>query len=130
MDCFELSVELEFCAAHTLVGHSGKCANLHGHNYKVEVSLKGSKLNSLGILVDFTDIKNAAKDIIEELDHKNINDIDYPPFKEGKSSAENISKYIYKKLKEKLGNDGNLVNYIKVWETSKASVKYFETDDN
>jgi len=126
MDCFELSVELEFCAAHILVGHAGKCANLHGHNYKVEVSLKGSKLNSLGILVDFTDIKNASKDIIEGLDHKYLNEIDYKPFKDGQTTAENISKYIYNKLKEELGENSNLVNYVKIWETPKASVKYSE----
>ncbi|MFN8674716.1 MAG: 6-carboxytetrahydropterin synthase QueD [Candidatus Sericytochromatia bacterium] len=123
MDFFELTIEVEFCASHILEGHSGKCANLHGHNYKTEVCISGNKLNNLGILVDFADIKKAVNNVVDlTLDHKHINDIDYPPFKKGQTSAENIAKYIYEKLESFFTEEK--VEYVRIWETSKYSVKY------
>jgi 6-pyruvoyltetrahydropterin/6-carboxytetrahydropterin synthase len=124
MDCFELKIQLEFCAAHIIVGHKGKCANLHGHNYKVEVGVSGSQLDSLGLLIDFSDLKKEVKEVINKLDHKYLNEIDYPPFIEGKTSAENLSKYIYEELEQTIGD--NLLDYVKIWETSKYSVKYYK----
>jgi 6-pyruvoyltetrahydropterin/6-carboxytetrahydropterin synthase len=129
MDCFELNIELEFCAAHILTGHKGKCANLHGHNYKVDVCLQGHKLNEIGLLIDFADLKKVVKNIINMLDHKYINEIDYPAFKEGKTSAENIAKFIYEHLEVNLGEDSKLINYVRLFETSKYSVKYFKKSD-
>lgn len=128
MDCFELNIELEFCAAHILTGHKGKCANLHGHNYKVEVSLKGQELNEIGLLIDFADLKKIVKEVIDVLDHKYINEINYPAFIAGKTSAENIAKYCYEQIELKLGHDSRLLNYVKLFETSKYSVKYFKND--
>jgi 6-pyruvoyltetrahydropterin/6-carboxytetrahydropterin synthase len=125
MDCFELNIELEFCAAHILTGHKGKCANLHGHNYKVDVCLEGQELNELGLLIDFADLKKIVKEVINLLDHKYINEIDYPAFSAGKTSAENIAKFIYERVETKLGQDSKLLNYVRLWETSKYSVKYF-----
>ncbi len=124
MDCFELNIELEFCAAHILVGHKGKCANLHGHNYRVEVCVSGEHLDSLGMLIDFADLKKEVKAVINNLDHKYLNEIDYPPFIEGKTSAENLSRFIYDELEKKI--ESNLLNYVKIWETSKYSVKYYK----
>lgn len=123
MDCFELTIEVEFCAAHILVGHQGKCANLHGHNYKTEVCVKGSKLNDLGLLIDFADLKKYVNEIVDTLDHKYLNEINYPPFLEGKTSAENVAKYIYDKLDNKLDNQAD-IQYVRIWETAKYSVKY------
>ena len=70
MDCFELNIELEFCAAHILVGHKGKCANLHGHNYRVEFCVSGEHLDSLRMLIDFADLKKEVTAVINNLDHK------------------------------------------------------------
>ncbi|MBC7475184.1 MAG: 6-carboxytetrahydropterin synthase QueD [Candidatus Sericytochromatia bacterium] len=123
MDFFELSIELEFCAAHILVGHQGKCANLHGHNYKAEVCLSGSKLDSLGILIDFSDLKKIVNNVLDILDHHYINEIDYPAFLEGKTSAENIAKFIYENIETKIDQKISL-DYVKLYETSKYSVKY------
>jgi 6-pyruvoyltetrahydropterin/6-carboxytetrahydropterin synthase len=127
MDNFELSIELEFCAAHILKGHKGKCSNLHGHNYKVEVCVCGNQLNEIGILIDFADIKKSVNKIIEELDHKYLNEIDYKPFLEGKTSAEYIAKYIYDNLSSEINNKNYKVSFVKIYETSKYSVKYSNT---
>ncbi len=124
MDCFELTIDVEFCAAHILVGHKGKCANLHGHNYKTEVCIKGSELNKLGMLIDFADLKIAVNDTIDTLDHKYLNEINYPEFLEGKTSAENLAKYIFDKVSNKIDTDIAKIEYVRIWETSKYSVKY------
>jgi 6-pyruvoyltetrahydropterin/6-carboxytetrahydropterin synthase len=124
MDNFELNIELEFCAAHILKGHTGKCSNLHGHNYKVEVCILGNKLNEIGILIDFADIKKSVNKIIEELDHKYLNEVNYEPFLEGKTSAECIAKYIYDNVSKDINNPNYKVSFVKIYETSKYSVKY------
>lgn len=126
MDCFELTIQLEFCSAHILVGHQGKCANLHGHNYKTEVCIKGNKLDSLGLLIDFADVKKIVNETIDMLDHKYINDIDYPEFIEGKTSAENIAKFIYENVEKRLAHDTAKLDYVKIFETSKYAVKYYK----
>lgn len=126
MDFFELNIQLEFCAAHIIVGHKGKCSNLHGHNYKAEVAIKGNELDSLGMLIDFSDLNKVVKEVVEQLDHKYINELDYPPFLEGRTSAENIARYIYEQVGAKLGDKSDLLDYVQLWETSKYSVKYYK----
>lgn len=125
MDYFELNIEFEFCSAHILVGHKGKCGNLHGHNYKANICVIGNKLDEIGILIDFADLKVISNDVIETLDHKYINEINYPAFLEGKTSAENIAKYIFEKIEKKLPKVVEL-SYVKLWETSKYSVTYYK----
>lgn len=123
MDFFELTIELEFCASHILEGHSGKCANLHGHNYRTEVCISGNKLNEMGLLVDFADIKKVVNKVIDTLDHKHINNIDYEPFKKGQTSAENVAKYVFENIENSF-SDSAKVEYVRIWETAKYSVKY------
>ncbi len=72
---FEIAVEETFPAGHALRGYHGKCENVHGHNYKVRVTLEGERLNATGLLVDFVDLKKLLAGIIEKLDHKFINDV-------------------------------------------------------
>jgi len=120
---FELNYETEFSAAHIIIGHTGKCANLHGHNYKVKVSLKGRNLNNLGFLIDFADLKAITNKVLDKLDHKYINEIDYPEFLLGQTSAENIAKYIYENIKESLP-ERNMLQKITICETDKYSVVY------
>src|SRR2546427_249383 len=54
---FQVSVEENFSAGHALRGYRGKCENVHGHNYRVRVTLEGPQLDSIGLLVDFTQLK-------------------------------------------------------------------------
>ncbi|HUX09732.1 MAG TPA: 6-carboxytetrahydropterin synthase QueD, partial [Terriglobia bacterium] len=76
---FEVSIEYSFAAGHALRGYKGKCENVHGHNYKVKVTVQGEKLNSIGLLMDFTDLKAAVKGLAESFDHHFLNDVE--PFK-------------------------------------------------
>ena len=62
---FQVSVDETFSAGHALRGYKGKCENLHGHNYKVRVTLAGPGLDSIGLLYDFMHLKQVIRDIIE-----------------------------------------------------------------
>ena len=97
---FELRVEHSFPAGHALRNYAGKCANVHGHNYRVQAAVRGPRLNALGLLVDFGDLKRALRAICEEMDHQFLNDL--PAFAERNPSAENLALVIYERLREAL----------------------------
>ena len=90
---YELKTITQFGAAHQLRNYKGKCENLHGHNWKIEVYVKGENLDENGLLVDFKVIKDKTKEIIEELDHKFLNELEC--FRDINPSSENIARYIY-----------------------------------
>ena len=85
---FEVMIERDFSSAHQLRGYKGKCENLHGHNYKVEIYARGEELNNIGLLIDFGDLKKAADEIVKYLDHRNQNGM-APCDEELNPSAEN-----------------------------------------
>ena len=75
---YEIAVELDFDAAHSLRGYKGKCEVLHGHRFKVVATIKGNKLDEIGLAYDFTLLKKHLGKILAEYDHTNLNDV--PPF--------------------------------------------------
>jgi 6-pyruvoyltetrahydropterin/6-carboxytetrahydropterin synthase len=93
---FELRVEHSFPAGHALRGHPGKCAHAHGHNYRVQVAVEGSRLNDIGLLMDFSDLKHALREVCERLDHEYLNDL--APFQSVNPSAENLARYIFEEV--------------------------------
>jgi 6-pyruvoyltetrahydropterin/6-carboxytetrahydropterin synthase len=97
---YELMVEGTFDAAHQLIGYEGPCENLHGHTWKVQVLVSGKKLNKLGMLVDFKEIKKLVYGVTDKLDHKNLNDL--APFKKTNPSSENVASFIFAQLKGKM----------------------------
>jgi 6-pyruvoyltetrahydropterin/6-carboxytetrahydropterin synthase len=121
---FEVSVEETFAAGHALRGYKGKCENLHGHNYRVRVTLEGAKLDSTGLLYDFVHLKQVIQGIIRSLDHKYLNEL--APFDVLNPSAENISKYIYDETSKQLiqGANGARISSITVWETDTTFATY------
>ena len=124
---YEVTVERSFAAGHYLRNYKGKCENPHGHNYKVRVTLCGAELDKAGLLLDFKDLKDVMKDVIERLDHQMLNDIE--PFKQLNPSAENIAKHFYDETKGRLHmlTDGRVsVKDVTVWETETTTAKYFE----
>ncbi len=124
---YEISAVSHFDAAHFLRGYPGKCANVHGHRWRVEIKLTGSELNELGILIDFMDVKQLLKEVTEIFDHKLINDV--PPFDRLNPTAENIAKMIYDNMKARLQeNTGCRVNVsrVTVWESENASAAYYD----
>lgn len=124
---FELVVNGAFEAAHRLYGYNGKCRNLHGHSWIVELSVSGTNQDDVGIVVDFKVLKGMLNDLLDRLDHQFLNDIPYFKDNNLNPTAENLSKFIFDTLKENeiFKNDsGNTLNYIKVWESPKACVIY------
>jgi 6-pyruvoyltetrahydropterin/6-carboxytetrahydropterin synthase len=119
---FEVSVEYSFAAGHALRGYKGKCENIHGHNYKVRVTVEGEKLNSIGLLMDFSDLRAALKELTERFDHHFLNEIE--PFKETNPSAENLACYLGTELQRRIKDQGLNVNNVTVWETETTSASY------
>lgn len=121
---FELRVVTRFAAAHRLTMVGAKCENLHGHNWKIEVFVSGEDLESNGILMDFKKIKTATETLMDSLDHKFLNDMDY--FKEVNPSSENIARYIFKALEHALNSKRVRVSRVTAWESDTACASYTE----
>lgn len=120
---FELRVLTRFAAAHQLTMVGTKCENLHGHNWKIEVYVKGSSLDAGGVLVDFGVIKRHVRELMETLDHKFLNELDY--FQDGTPpSSENIARYLADSLSARLDLPGISVSRVTAWESDDASATY------
>lgn len=124
---YRLTVFTDFAAAHSLRGYPGECSRLHGHNWKVEVEVEAAALDELGMGVDFKAIKQAARALAAELDHRNLNDI--APFDRVNPTAENIAAYFHRGLSEVLNTARVRVAAVTIWETETAGVKYSEVED-
>ena len=127
---FELTIIEEFEAAHRLPDYEGKCCRLHGHNWRVEVSVCGETLNELGMLVDFHDLKDAAKGVLNELDHHYLNELE--AFSQLNPTAENLARYVYEKLEQlPLLRQGDVfLTQVKVWESLHSAVAYTKARAN
>lgn len=123
---YQARVEAEFCAAHKIIGQQGKCARLHGHNWKIEVVVGNNKLNKLGMVIDFDELEELTKKVIEPLDHQNLNEL--KPFLNSNPTAEVIAEYLYLEL-EKLIDKLNLQE-VRVWETPTTWASYSNSKQN
>jgi len=123
---FELMVESHFNAAHKLRDYKGKCEQLHGHNWKVAVFLKGDKLNKTGMIMDFGRIKELIQKITKKLDHTYLNTT--PPFNKINPTSENIAQYIFEKMSYLIKKQQCEVSRITVWETEKNCATYYQRD--
>ena len=119
---FRVTITKSFSAAHVLKEIGGKCEELHGHNFKVEVSVSSKKLNSEGILIDFRVLKGWTMEILEDLDHKYLNDL--PQFKGVNPSSEIVAKHIFDRLSVKALPLKIKVDEVVVWESDNARVAY------
>jgi 6-pyruvoyltetrahydropterin/6-carboxytetrahydropterin synthase len=121
---YQLKITSNFASAHNLMNYQGDCENLHGHNWKVDVSVTAQDLDKAGLGIDFKKLKAETKTLLKTLDHKYLNELE--PFKEVSPSSENIARYIYQELSRKLNNDNIKVESITVWESDFARAKYYE----
>ncbi len=123
---YYLTIEDSFASAHQLRGYQGKCENLHGHNWKVILTVKGETLDDTGLLLDFHLLKKRLKEVLELVDHRNINEI--APFDEINPSSENLARYIFNKMKENLKNEERVsVDELTVWESATSRCTYRES---
>lgn len=119
---YEVTIIKSFSAAHLLREIGGKCEELHGHNFKVEVTVGAQALNSEGILIDFRLVKKWLKAILDRMDHQHLNDLS---FLNGRNpSSENLAYYIYQEMKGSVQTSGVKVFKVKVWESENAAVTY------
>ena len=121
---FELRVVTRFAAAHRLTMVGAKCENLHGHNWKIEVYVQGQSIDKGGVLVDFGVIKRHVRALMETLDHKFLNELEY--FSEGTPpSSENIARYLADALTARMDLPGIRVSRVTAWESDDASATYY-----
>ena len=119
---FEISIKGDIASAHHLREYEGKCKELHGHTWKIEVFLRGEKLDKLGMVTDFSLLKQKFKDFLKAIDHVNLNDLDH--FKSVNPTAENIAKYIFDYFGQELRPLDLVISKVQVWESDMASAIY------
>jgi 6-pyruvoyltetrahydropterin/6-carboxytetrahydropterin synthase len=120
---FEVMIERNFSSAHQLRGYKGKCENLHGHNYRIEIYARGRELDNIGLLVDFGELKMAADEVVQYLDHRNINEL--PPFDvELNPSAENLALYILERVSARVGDERVKIYKVRCFETPTSVATY------
>lgn len=122
---YVLTIEDHFASAHQLRGYKGKCENIHGHNWKVVLNVKGDKLNEIGLLIDFQDLKAILKKICGELDHINVNEKE--PFDRINPSSENIAEYIAGRAQKEIDRTapGLAVDSVTVWESDTSRCTFY-----
>ena len=119
---YTVSIETHFSAAHLLRNYKGKCENLHGHNWKVEVTVSTETLDEAGMAIDFAELKRKTNSIIKQLDHQHLNEMEY--FKNVNPSSENIAAYIFNLLNEKLEDKNVRLTNVSVWESENSKASY------
>lgn len=119
---YEIKIITDFAAAHNLRNFRGKCENLHGHNWKVEVVMRGALLDEAGMLVDFGEVKQITRELLAGIDHQYLNDL--PFFQHQNPSSENIARYLFEQLAERLNNANRKISRVTAWESSDACATF------
>ena len=119
---FRVTITRSFSAAHVLRDIGGKCESLHGHNFRVDVTVSSRRLNDEDILIDFRVLKGWTGEILEELDHKYLNEV--ATFRDINPSSERVAKYIHDRLAPQVQAVNLRVACVTVWESDNARVAY------
>lgn len=120
---FEISVKSDFAAAHRLEGYPGNCANIHGHNWIVEVVVAGEGLNGLGMVMDFRELKKSLRQLLERLDHQFLNEL--KEFSGIMPTTENVAKFVYTEMTALCSP--LKIKQVKVWESARNCATYYES---
>ncbi len=121
---YEVMITAGFAAAHRLRDYGGKCENIHGHNFRVDVFARAKELDVVGLTIDFRILKDKTQTFLDQLDHKYLNEL--PHFVETNPSSENIAAYIFKNLTKELNNENILITKVSVWESDTSRASYYE----
>jgi 6-pyruvoyltetrahydropterin/6-carboxytetrahydropterin synthase len=121
-DVFEVMIQETFSAAHRLLEYGGKCENLHGHNWRIDVVVRAENPDELGLVMDFRTLKENTREVLAELDHAFLNEL--PAFRDRNPSSEYIAKYIFEKLTGKLSGEAARIARVSVWESDHACATY------
>ncbi|MFQ6132126.1 MAG: 6-carboxytetrahydropterin synthase QueD [Armatimonadota bacterium] len=124
---YELTVSMEFQAAHQLRDYEGKCARLHGHNYRLEVAVASEELNEQGLVMDFNDLKARMRRVLEAFDHQHLNEVEPFSSESGQNpTCENLARVLYERLAEQMSDPSVRVSRVRLWETASSAVTYSE----
>lgn len=123
---FELSIRSHFSGAHRLRGYQGSCADQHGHNWQVEVAVRGSDTGPVGMLVDFRTLKQTVRKVLQLLDHTDLNR--QPMFRKQNPTSENVARFVFEQMKKRLKVAGCTVSRVTVQETPDTFASYWEED--
>ena len=121
---FEIEIDRSFSAAHQLRGYNGDCCKLHGHNYKITVTVRSSELDEIGIALDFKKLKAELDALLAEYDHSNLSEL--ADFQAVNPTSENRARTIYRKISEKMNSGTIRVHRVRVGESDHSAVTYFE----
>jgi 6-pyruvoyltetrahydropterin/6-carboxytetrahydropterin synthase len=119
---YEVTIETGFSGAHVLRGYEGKCGRLHGHNWKVAVTVATERLDDLGLALDFSRLKDETRQVLAQVDHSHLNEVF--PFTELNPTAENIAKWVWEMLGKRLEATGHEVTRVTVWESDSAAATF------
>lgn len=120
---FEVFVKTHFSSAHFLRNYPGKCEHLHGHNWEVEVAVKSDQLNQIDVAIDFRDLKTIVNRIMDELDHRNLNEL--KEFSQVNPSSERLAEFIFNRVRQELrAYPGVSMSRVTVCETPSTGVVY------
>ena len=119
---YQVSIKKTFSAAHVIKEIGGKCEALHGHNFLVELSVMGESLNAEGLLVDFRVVKGWTEEVLDQLDHKYLNELDY--FKNVNPSSEQIARFLFERIDEKARQAKTRLASVTVWESENSCATY------
>lgn len=118
---YELTVKGHFDAAHALHGYPGECRELHGHTWDVEVTVRGERLDEVGIVYDFKRLKSDLAAVLEPFDHAYLNDV--APFDTLNPTAENLARVVFEALVDRVGPEVEVAE-VAVWESPIARIVY------
>lgn len=119
---YEITIETHFSAAHRLRQYNGECERLHGHNWNVQISVTSEKINELGMVMDFKELKVNAKALLDRFDHQYLNEV--PPFTEINPTTENMAKFIFDELSRIINTVSVKVSKITIWESPTCYASY------
>jgi 6-pyruvoyltetrahydropterin/6-carboxytetrahydropterin synthase len=119
---FTVFKDFTFAAAHAIRGHTRGCQNLHGHNYRVRVHVRAERLDALGMVIDFADLKAITEQVVGRFDHAVVND--HPPFDaERNTTAEELARWVFEEIAGRLPA-GRAVARVEIWETESSCAIY------
>ncbi|MBI3542348.1 MAG: 6-carboxytetrahydropterin synthase QueD [Deltaproteobacteria bacterium] len=121
-----VKVCVEFSAAHHIRGYDGECARPHGHNFKVEVEAAVPALNSIGIALDFKDLKKMTKALVDRFDHQDLNTV--APFTDVNPTAETLAHFFFEELERQIAGApalaGLALQRVTIWENERSAATY------
>ena len=120
---FDIFIKTHFAGAHHLRDYPGDCELPHGHNWKVEVTVRAKKLDNIGMGIDFKVLKKQVKEVVDRLDHRDLNAME--EFSQLNPSSEHIAMFIFQNLEKELTHERYSLYSVKVMETDTSGLTYY-----